>query len=1359
MAKRYFNWKLAIVLIIGISVLVVTAFGLRQWQRANRADQGFILGNKAYDEHRWADAAENYGRYLAINQNDVTVLMKYAEAQLKIRPSRPDNITQALNTYRIVLRTDKNNFKAALLLTELYLMSRMPGEAELIASKYLENNSDADPKLPRMLAQAYVWQRKFTEAAEQLKTVIAEHPDQILAYETLGYLTEDRPDDFPDLPRGEYWFNEAVNNNPSSALAYISRAGFYRRSKDNAKTLADLEQAVKMDLSDPNDQLRLAEEFMNANLLDRAERHLMAVRTAAPENLQLWSKWAELAIKSNSKEKMLEIAQTGLKELSSQPWDFIPIATRLFILSGELDRAAEYISQMNLKDINPQEVTFLEGLLAFEKGRMFEAINYWKESIGLGNTSPEIRLLLSSALSRIGDTKSALRHLRTLVSETPDYVAGHIALAKLSAQTGNWSESARHAEVANRLSPGNVESALLYHQAQMQLKATGLGDENTRILQSIKEQLSGLEKTEKNLFQITLLQFQLALRQGNFPDASALVNRMKKEFPSQIKTLIAEVDLLVAQDKKDEAISRLFKALEEFPQAVDPVRYLALLLGRKNDREKCESVMTEALERLEQAVDRRNLGLILAEFYIQWDRKDDAYRLLNTLARELPEDIPVKRGLLRCEQVIRDSEKAQKIVNDIKSLEGEEGWQWRYEQAKIWFSSDDYEAHNTQIVSLLQENLQANPNDQESRVLLAETYNRSGELQLAISTYREALNRSPNDLRILIPAIDLLSRVMEFDEVDQLLNRVSAKNLYHPQLQQFQVQSHLRHGQLNSASDVLRDLIKLDPNNPANRVSLALIQINQGNFDEAEKLLDQLKVQEPNSLTVADARLRLYFSQNKTQEALRVCDEIVKNLNNASAYIFRARTFMSLKQTNKAIADLKRAAEIEPDNIMVWIKRSILHKFAGLNNEAVEDIQKALSLDYGNILVQKQAISLFLDSGDTDKVLQAKTILNEAIRTNPNDIDLLLFKVNLLLTDNTAPAIAEAERILVEITEKKPEISRAWKLLGDISLVQGQTERAMEMVFRGLSQTPNDKALLLLKARVESLRSPVLAIPTLKAMLETDSDNIEAALLLAETYIKNGEQDKAVNLLREQLDSRRGASEERIIRINLATALHKNSSDPEAKNEFDSLIQSEKDSFILIDIATKLMEFNDNRSKQAAENILRKVLKNEPDSVKAMTTLAILLFTRDRPDESIPLYERILRLQPDNQVVINNLAWLMCEDKGKYNEALELAQRGIKLYPNYTDLIDTRGVIYYKMGEFDKAIEDFTKCLKLYLPGTTAAVASRFRLAKTYTKLGQNIEAVQQLKQVLDLERQIGGLSNSELTEAQQLLEQLQEGI
>ncbi|MBA7669554.1 hypothetical protein ES703_77685 [subsurface metagenome] len=102
--------------------------------------------------------------------------------------------------------------------------------------------------------------------------------------------------------------------------------------------------------------------------------------------------------------------------------------------------------------------------------------------------------------------------------------------------------------------------------------------------------------------------------------------------------------------------------------------------------------------------------------------------------------------------------------------------------------------------------------------------------------------------------------------------------------------------------------------------------------------------------------------------------------------------------------------------------------------------------------------------------------------------------------------------------------------------------------------------------------------------------------------------------------------------------------------------------------------------------------------------------------------------------------------------------------PDYIDLIDTRGVAYYRLGEFDKAVEDFTTCIELYPDGTLAAISSRFHLARAFAKLRQKDKAVEHLNQALDLNRaldpdnRIGALSDTDLAEAQRLLKQLQEG-
>jgi len=201
-----------------------------------------------------------------------------------------------------------------------------------------------------------------------------------------------------------------------------------------------------------------------------------------------------------------------------------------------------------------------------------------------------------------------------------------------------------------------------------------------------------------------------------------------------------------------------------------------------------------------------------------------------------------------------------------------------------------------------------------------------------------------------------------------------------------------------------------------------------------------------------------------------------------------------------------------------------------------------------------------------------------------------------------------------------------------------------------------------------------------------------------------------------------------------------------------------KDTHTPIAIAGDLVATEDSQAKKTAENILRVILENDSDCIEAMSALAMLLQITGRSAESAPLYQKILTVQPDNVIAINNLAWIMSEEQGKHQQALELAQRGLRIAPNYIDLVDTRGVVYYKLGQYDRAIQDFTRCLRLYPTGTPSAVASYLHLGKALAKLGQKDEAVESLKKALELNTQIGSLSAADFADAWRLLEELSQG-
>lgn len=1389
MVKRYFNWKLAIVLVISAGVLAVTAIGLRRWHRANSAEQGLILGNKAYEEQNWEEAARQLGRYVAVKQDDVTALVKYAEAQMHIRPRKRNNVQLAIAAYRTALRVDDTHSDSALKLTEIYLTMGMPGEAELIAKRHLDKSQD--PNLHRMFAIALAQQRKFNEAADELKSICKEHPEQVLAYESLGQIIERHPDEFSD--RAADWYDQAVENNPSSALAYIVRAGYHIRNNDRSKALDDINKAERQDISDASVRLRLARDLINLNLLDKAEQHLGAVYKSTPKDQSLWQFWAHLALRSQSKEKMLDIAEKGLKELSSQPWDFMPTATELFIRSGHLDRAADCILKLRQKDMPPAIIANLEALIAADEGNFFEAVKYWKRAVEAGNKTTQIRLALASALTQLGDRQSALQQLYALIAEQPDSFEGHLVLARMLAQNSDWTEAQEHAVKAMELVPTNPEPAILYLRARIETVGDNPSSENTRIMQEIEKRLSVLKQSLPGNRELNSLQLQLLMKQGNFTDAQELINRMKKENPSEIVSIaLAEAEVLAAQNETSQAISKLHEAIEKFPDALGPVRYLAILLYREGSKAECEKVIKDALIRIEQPVIQRELGLILAQFYLRWNQTDRAYKHLVSFSEKLPNDIPIKRQLLLCEQVINNPEKAQQLIDQIKSLEGDDGWQWRYEQSKVLFRDDDFNSNYPRIISLLQENILANPNDQSSRLLLAKTYDKAGELQLAISTYRDALNRSPEDLRIITPTIAALYKAKEYEQAEQLLNRTSQENFQNSQLQKIQLQNFLRLGNLDSASGILEDLLDRDPNNQSANLSLALLRIQQNKFEEAEKLLTQLKTQEPESMVIIATQIQLYLRQDKPEKALEICREMTGNLNNAPAYILSARTYATLGKYDEALEDLGKAISLEPDNVEVWIARSDFNRTIGQTDKAAEDIKHALSMAPENIQIQKRAISLLLTSNQPDMIREGNAYLEKALKTNPDDIELQLFKTNSLLLEGTTPAIENAKQLLQKITEKDPEVSRAWLILGELMLNQGQPGKAVDVALRGLAYNNNNKSLMLLKARAEAVRSPILAIPTLKELCEQDPNDIDTIMLLAGTYMTIGEPQKAVNMLRQQLLTSEPAIH-RKCRIALAAALYKAGNKSEAWEEFDALAESDpgnpepllaqvqllkeeqlwnqlnlkvtewykkypKDNQTPVVIARDLVAIDSNEAKQTAEDILRLVLKNDSSSTEAMSVLAILLEMTGRSDESAKLYQHLIELEPENLIAINNLAWILSEKKGRYQQALELAQKGLKLSPNYIDLVETRGVIFYRMGELTKAIQDLSKCIELYPSSSPQYVAASFHLARALDKNGKKHESLKYLNQALDLESNKGGLSTTELNEAKRLLIKLQEG-
>lgn len=1427
MAQRYFNWTLAIVLVVGVVVLAVAALSLHKWQRSVLAEESLPLGEQAFAAGDWEEAARQIGRYLVINGNDISRLLMYGEAQLKIRPSASDNIQQAISAYSSVLRLDSGHTEAARRLIEIYLglsaadrsIGRSPGEAELKARRFLEAHDD--PVVRRFLALALIQQRNLAEAQKTLLELVAEHPDHVPAYEILGMLAAESPED-ANKP-SNYWFEEAVSRNPESAWAHILRGGFLRRSGDLPNAMADFERAASLDLSDTRAHLRMIAELIQARAYDEAREQIAALRAKEPTETDLWRYWAAVALQSGSEQEMETVARDGLKELAAYPWDFMPWAGELLVRAKRFEEAADCIRQMQMKNVHPGRCAFLEGYLAQQKDQLPEATAFWRKAIALGYQSrqdplwrghpPLVRMSLASILRQRGDLPSAIEQLRLLASDMPGYPQVNLALAQLLSVTEDWPGVLEQARQVQRFIPDQREAVLLELQARMRILA-GQGDSaaTRNAWRDIEARLAELGGAAGDAGQVRLLEAQTALFQGRSGEAATLLDQLRTDPIVGLRAVLLRAQLYADEGNGTQAVSLLRETMQRFPQNVEPVRQLALLLNRQGDRPACEAAVKDALATV-QGANRRSLSMLLAELYASWGQNERLYEWLTELAAQFPDDVEPRRRLLALERVIGDPVKAQTIVDQIKAIEGQSGWQWRVEQARIWILSEDFPNYYSQIVRLLQENLLASPDDRASRLLLAAAHEKAGELQLALAMYRESLQRWPDDVGVITRMVQTLYKVGDDEGAQRMLDRAQSRDLYDPDIQKLRLHGHLRRAlaadsdarrdALASASDILRELVRQDPNDTLAGLRLVSTLAAQKKYEEAQGVLDAVKARDPESVSVVVAQIQLDVERGDAEAAFRLCDETIARRDDVFGRMLRGTTYMAFKRYDEAQADFDRMVALEPQKAEVWLVRSDFFRRMGRLDVAVSNIEKALELEPDSLPVQRRALTLFLDSQDAALLERAEVLLDKALQSNPGDVELKLSRAQLLLRRETAPATAQARRVLREVAAESPKLPMAWVLLCTLELREDELGEAMDAALQGLAHNPDNRQLLLLKARAEGRRSAMLAVPTLRGLVDRDPNDTNVVSQLANAYVRSDRPQEAIRVLRQHVAALKDPARKQG-EVALASVLYQAGQADEAAAIFRRLVQAEPDNAALVltwarslvsqqrwaeakaviadwraahpsdlvvsaTFARDLVAGAEKPGLEVAEELLRADLQSHPRSAGLLHLLANVTATTGRPEEAIALNRRIIEMDPNDVFALNSLAWLLCEEQSQCAKALELANRGLKMRPEYIDLIDTRGVIHHRMGHLDKALEDLTRCVELYPGNAPAKASTHFHLARVYAEMGRRADAIRHVQQALALHRQSrqttdpaqrkSVLSEKDLADAERLLDQLQKGV
>ena len=192
---------------------------------------------------------------------------------------------------------------------------------------------------------------------------------------------------------------------------------------------------------------------------------------------------------------------------------------------------------------------------------------------------------------------------------------------------------------------------------------------------------------------------------------------------------------------------------------------------------------------------------------------------------------------------------------------------------------------------------------------------------------------------------------------------------------------------------------------------------------------------------------------------------------------------------------------------------------------------------------------------------------------------------------------------------------------------------------------------------------------------------------------------------------------------------------------------------LLLAAASVLSASAESSDRDQARILVEKVAAAAPRRLGLQLELAALRYRLGQVDLAQEAYRRILRDAPATPRALNDLAWILAEHDRNYDEALDLANTGLRLLPSDANLLDTRGTILLRQDRPSEAKADFLRLLDTTAPGSPARARTLVQLARACSDLNEPAAVRTYLDEALRIDEAKGVFDAAVRTEIQQMLQ------
>ncbi len=458
-----------------------------------------------------------------------------------------------------------------------------------------------------------------------------------------------------------------------------------------------------------------------------------------------------------------------------------------------------------------------------------------------------------------------------------------------------------------------------------------------------------------------------------------------------------------------------------------------------------------------------------------------------------------------------------------------------------------------------------------------------------------------------------------------------------------------------------------------------------GNYAEAAKLYEKCLEINPDDDASLYELAKMNLMENRAEEALshiRRATEI--DPYNDYYLVLYAGVLQSFEKYAEAAKVYEQLIELNPLNLDYYNKLAVTYLYDGKAMDAIkvyDELEQKIGVTE-EFSMKKQ--SIYLQEKKIDKaVLEIEKLIDQY----PTESKYYAVLAEMCLAHGMNEKAEEAYNRIAEIDPDNPYIHIS---LADYYRKNGQEEKAFEELKIGFANPNLD---------IDSKIQILITYYTVTEIYEDLKDQaFELSEILIEThpddpkaYSMHGDflyQDKRLEESREafrkviSLDSSKYLVWEQLLFVE--SELNDTNALLEESNRVIELFPEQPLPYLFAGGA-----YYQKKEWEACVHVLNKglyfVVNNIPMEAQFYAYMGDAYNQLGDDPKSDEAYENVLKLDPDNDYVLNNYAYYLSLRNENLKKAAEMAKRATELRPNSPANQDTYGWVLYKMGNYTEA--------------------------------------------------------------------------